>query len=313
MKGRQLFLFVSLLLLISNILIAQSEIATLNVQGILRDNSGKALEDKAYSITFRIYDQETGGNYLWSENQSVQLSNGVFNAVLGTSTSFASANLGFDKAYWVGVSVDGANEYSPRIRLTSSPYALSLIGSSNKFPSSGTVQVGTESSHSDLSVKGNVTISGLTEIGGSLEVDQNLNVINIDCSELTADLVKVGNIRDKNNAPLMRIKRITHGQKMRNVAGDGFTGRTYLRFHLGVYDTDFSATVAGYDVRKQNTWTNVDFQEFAAYCGTLNGEWVVDVYWGEYWDREWHVWSENHLIVLVDVLLISKKIVSDER
>jgi hypothetical protein len=47
-------------------------------------------------------------------------------------------NVAFDQLYYLGVTV-GSTELTPRILLTSAPYALALIGQTNKFPSSGIV------------------------------------------------------------------------------------------------------------------------------------------------------------------------------
>ena len=51
----------------------------------------------------------------------VLLSNGLFTAILGSSTPL---NLPFDQQYWLGISVNGGSELSPRTPLTSSPYSL---------------------------------------------------------------------------------------------------------------------------------------------------------------------------------------------
>lgn len=109
---------------------------TLSVQGILKKSNGDAVEDGAYSLTFKLYTTETGGTALWQETQAgVEVSSGIYNVVLGAVTPLSAA---FDQLYYLGVTV-GSTELSPRVLLTSAPYALSLIGVSNKFPSSGTV------------------------------------------------------------------------------------------------------------------------------------------------------------------------------
>jgi len=76
--------------------------------------------DGARNLTFRIYDDTTGGGTLqWSETQNgVQVGHGLFNVVLGKSTAL---NLAFDKSYWLEVEVGG--EVMPRIRFTSVGYA----------------------------------------------------------------------------------------------------------------------------------------------------------------------------------------------
>ncbi len=109
---------------------------TLSIQGILKKSNGVAVEDGNYPIIFKLYTTQSGGVALWTENQaSVEVSNGIYSAVLGVVNPL---NIAFDQLYYLGITV-GSAELTPRILLTSAPYALSLIGQSNRFPSSGVV------------------------------------------------------------------------------------------------------------------------------------------------------------------------------
>lgn len=113
--------------------------STLSVQGILKKANGVAVEDGTYNITFRLYTSPTGpiSGAIWSENQSnVEVSSGIYSATLGETTPL---NVPFNQLYYLGITI-GSSELSPRILLTSAPYALSLIGVTNKFPSSGKVE-----------------------------------------------------------------------------------------------------------------------------------------------------------------------------
>jgi hypothetical protein len=90
----------------------------INYQGMLTDNLGNPLSG-THDLTFRIYDDTTGGNLKWSETQNgVQVENGLFNVVLGRN---AELSLAFDQFYWLEVQV-GA-EVMPRMRFTSVGYA----------------------------------------------------------------------------------------------------------------------------------------------------------------------------------------------
>ena len=110
---------------------------TLSVQGILKKSNGVAVEDGAYNITFKLYTVETGGSAIWTEAQSgIEVSSGIYSATLGVITPL---NVAFNQLYYLGVTV-GSTELTPRILLTSAPYALSLIGQTNKFPSAGVVK-----------------------------------------------------------------------------------------------------------------------------------------------------------------------------
>jgi hypothetical protein len=94
---------------------------TMSYQGVLHDGSGGAVADSLYAITFNLYDVSTGGAPLWTEVQDVQVKGGIFSVILGNVTPF---NLPFDIPYWLGVTVEGSPEFSPRRELTASPYSL---------------------------------------------------------------------------------------------------------------------------------------------------------------------------------------------
>lgn len=121
----------------------QTEAQTnLSVQGTVQEFDGSAVENGNYDITFKLYEVETGGTAVWSETQSVRVTGGVYSVLLGEVTPLTAA---FNTTYFLGITLPGGPELFPRSRLTSSPYALSLIGQDNIFPSTGAVGAGTAS------------------------------------------------------------------------------------------------------------------------------------------------------------------------
>jgi hypothetical protein len=113
--------------------------AKLSIQGILKKANGEAVEDDTYSLTFRLYNSlnATVPQAIWMETQpSVDVVSGIYSTVLGTVTPLT---VPFNVDYYLGVAVNAGTEMTPRITLTSAPYALSLRGQSNQFPSSGIV------------------------------------------------------------------------------------------------------------------------------------------------------------------------------
>lgn len=98
----------------------------LNYQGYLTDASGNPVADDNYSLTFRLYASEGADTnaFLWKETQTVSVSEGTFNAILGLTTSL---NLGFAQPYWLGIKVGTNPELSPRVRLTSVGYAYRAL------------------------------------------------------------------------------------------------------------------------------------------------------------------------------------------
>ncbi len=105
----------------SDALVAQQIPQYLSYQGVLTNQSREAVPDGSYSMTFRIYAQETGGAPIWEESQTVLTQDGVFDAYLGLQTPMA---LAFDAQYWVSSQVSGQPEMSPRTRLVPAPYAM---------------------------------------------------------------------------------------------------------------------------------------------------------------------------------------------
>lgn len=124
----------------------------LNYQGILTDGSGVAVPDNTYSITFRIYEVQSGGSALWTETDNVIVSKGTFSVTLGTVSGLGS--LAFNTTYYLGISVGGDPEL-PRQILTASPYSLNaktVRGGENIFPADGKVGIGTLSPSVPLTV-----------------------------------------------------------------------------------------------------------------------------------------------------------------
>jgi len=125
----------------------------MNFQGILTDDVGTVVEDGTYSITFKIYYGEVGGSEIWSETQLVEVTKGIFSVYLGTVTAL---DLPFESDYWVGISVEGEAELSPRMRLATSPYSFTskAVLGDNVFPDSGNVGIHTDSPNYPLEIWG---------------------------------------------------------------------------------------------------------------------------------------------------------------
>lgn len=115
--------------------------ATLSVQGVLTRSDGTAVDDGQYPITFRLWKSESGTSAAEKVHEEtvsqVETTGGVYSVVLGMNGT--PINAPFDQIYYLGVSVNGGTELTPRPVLTHAPYALSLLGQNNKFPSTGPV------------------------------------------------------------------------------------------------------------------------------------------------------------------------------
>ncbi|MCK4533848.1 hypothetical protein KAU39_08685, partial [bacterium] len=76
----------------------------INYQGKLLNSSGEPVSDGNRNITFRIFNVSSGGGALWSETQSVNTQDGLFNVILG---SVSAISLDFNQDYWLEVQVSG--------------------------------------------------------------------------------------------------------------------------------------------------------------------------------------------------------------
>lgn len=94
---------------------------TINYQGYLTSPSGAAINNPSVSMMFKLYDAVTGGNLLHTETQTVAVSNGIFNVVLGTTTALTAS---FAGPVWLGVKVGADAEMTPRQPIAASPYAI---------------------------------------------------------------------------------------------------------------------------------------------------------------------------------------------
>jgi hypothetical protein len=140
-KNRKFLRFKYLAAILFGSVLYLSGQASLRMQGSLQKPSGKPFDNGFHSITFKLYEVEVGGQAIWTEVQPrVQVENGLYEASLG---GIVPLNLRFNRRYYLGTSVNGGAELAPRAILGNSPYAVSVTGKDNVFPSSGTVGVGT--------------------------------------------------------------------------------------------------------------------------------------------------------------------------
>jgi hypothetical protein len=156
----------------------------ISFQGKLTNPDGTNVTDNNYSILFTIYSGSgctpTGGSpcsAVWSETQtSVAVADGIFYVNLGSANAF-SGLVDFNASpLYLSVKVGSDPEMSPRIMLTSSPYAFNS-SNLNGLSSSGFVQLAqglqTDASTTNTSISINKTgatagIIDLQRNGGSV-------------------------------------------------------------------------------------------------------------------------------------------------
>ncbi len=146
---------------------AQTQTASLSVQGVLTRSDGTAVDDgNDYVLTFRLWTAESGGTKVHEETIiDISIVGGVYSVVLGVGNTPLTA--AFNQTYWLGVSVNTSSvELLPRPRLTHAPYALGLVGQNNVFPSTGTVIADA------INIAGNANATAF-KAGGGLPIGPN--------------------------------------------------------------------------------------------------------------------------------------------
>ena len=144
---------------------------TMAYQGYLTNTDGDPADGTA-SVVFRLYDRPSGGTALWEETQQdVLFTDGVFTVHLGSVESLAEVSFG--QALWLGVSVAGSQELTPRVALEAVPFAMGVHGlrvepgTGNSAPSPNLIG-GYAGNHTDDNV------SGATIGGGGAENNENI-------------------------------------------------------------------------------------------------------------------------------------------
>ena len=95
----------------------------ISFQGRLTTATGDTVTGN-HDLTFKLYDASS--TELWSEtHHDVPIVAGLYNVMLGSETPFPAA-VDFSEQYYLGVTLDGGTEMTPRYELGASPYALNL-------------------------------------------------------------------------------------------------------------------------------------------------------------------------------------------
>jgi len=114
---------------------------TINFQARLSSAAGAIAADGDYNVEFKLYTGLSGGSALWTEDhlntnsQGITVKNGYLSANLGSVTAFPST-INWDQDLYLGMTVRGTGscsfgsctpndaEMTPRLKLTSTPYAF---------------------------------------------------------------------------------------------------------------------------------------------------------------------------------------------
>ncbi|MDH3595176.1 MAG: MopE-related protein, partial [Rhodospirillales bacterium] len=143
----------------------------INYQGSLTDASGTPI-NTTLDMTFSLYDSAGAASALWSETQSVTVTNGVFSVDLGTATPFPP-NF-FTAPLYLGVTVVGDAEMTPRLPFRAVPFAFSaeqLVACAPGETNCAGTCVDLQTDESNCGTCGNVCVGGEICVGGVCAAD----------------------------------------------------------------------------------------------------------------------------------------------
>ncbi|MDP4219632.1 MAG: hypothetical protein Q8896_04280 [Bacteroidota bacterium] len=135
----------------------------LSYQGIVTDNTGRPIPDGNHTITFNLYTFPSGGTAIFTETQSDAITRGVLSAMIGSQTAIPG-HVQFDSAYFLGISIDGGAELTPRTLLTAAPYALNSAFAQNAFSTATSLYA----AHATIADSANALSAGVTGVVRSI-------------------------------------------------------------------------------------------------------------------------------------------------
>jgi hypothetical protein len=109
---------------------AGTSTGTIAYQGRLADADGTPITDTV-NMEFRLYDVASGGIFLWEElwtgSNGVQVSDGLFNVMLGSLTPIPQSVITEHDSLFLGITVGTDDEMAPRVQLGTVPFAVQAL------------------------------------------------------------------------------------------------------------------------------------------------------------------------------------------
>ncbi len=182
------------------------------------------LPDGVHTIVYNFYTTSSGGSVLFSRTISVNTTKGLYTCIIGGGTApnapfiAAEKNQLGSQQIFIGITVDGGSELSPRAQLTTGPYSLrseSLTNTAN--PAGG--YVATWGPNNSLGTDGNIFWNGPSR---QLEFTGSPSPTSMDTeAQLWFQRPATGGVKNSNTAEI----RVTTFEA-------GILGRTSMQFWL---------------------------------------------------------------------------------
>ena len=162
-------LLTALLAILAFPLVASGVPAFLTHQGHILESNNSPVTGSA-NVTFELYPNATGGSAMWTQTIATTFDNGFYSVVLGPGTPTLSEDLFDASVLYLGITLEGQDEFAPRSQLTSVPYAMR----------SGMAEVAesAESVTGEVNAVGGLTVDGqqIIDDSGNLTLSGDMNI-----------------------------------------------------------------------------------------------------------------------------------------
>ena len=118
----------------------------INFQGKVVNANGTNVANGSYTFVFRLYTVSSGGSNIWTDTETLTVTDGIFQYNLGSDTINAplpgSVDFNTDNIY-LGINFNSDGEMTPRVQFTAAPYAMNAekVGGLTVTNTTGTLTV----------------------------------------------------------------------------------------------------------------------------------------------------------------------------
>ncbi len=140
------FLTIATLLIATDINAATGINQQISFQGKVVNANGTNVTNGSYTFVFRLYDAASGGTQLWTDTETLTVTDGIFQYNLGSDTVNAplpgSVDFNTDNIY-LGINFNSDGEMTPRVHFTAAPYAFNAkkVGGLTVTDTTGTLTI----------------------------------------------------------------------------------------------------------------------------------------------------------------------------
>jgi len=209
-------------------LAAAAENGQVSYQGLLTNEAGIALGGDI-EITFRLYDALSGGSEVWNETQTVTVTQGHYQVLLGSATPLTPAL--FDADVWLQLEI-GGEVLTPRQPFASAPTAVRAL--SVPAGSIGSTEIATGAVGSSQVLDNSLTASDLApnSVGSSEVMDNSLTSADLATNSVYTSEIADNTITNSDiysNAAITPTKIYGTAATLNNTANQSFdSGTLYI-------------------------------------------------------------------------------------